>query len=393
MKPSESAGGDDRGAAPIGGASSYPIALELFFDLVYIFMLSRLSQGLADDLSVRNAAQVAVLLLAAWWVWVLTAWLTDLFNPRLPVIQALVLVIMFGTLVMAVVVPGAFEEHGAAFVAAYFGIHIARDAVLIPGTRVHRPIQARSIRVFFWFLVTAGLWIGGAFTHGTARLVLWGIAVTVDLGSARIGWPTPRLGRTELASQIFAGMHLSERHRQILIIALGELILTAGLGLARSDFEAGRVAVCAVAFVNAVLLYQLYFHRIRQFQGPQDVAAVERVQPGTATSYRHLVMVAGAVVISAGTSLALTRPFGTAPVAWIVVLLGGPALFLLGTALFDYVMTGRILWSRLVAILALVAAGPAMPLLPPLGIMVVANLVLLLTLLAGVTAARRRPPA
>ncbi|GAB3970723.1 low temperature requirement protein A [Plantactinospora veratri] len=374
------------------GELAYPTFLELFFDLIYVFMLSRLSQTLVEDLSVRNAAQTAVLLFAAWWVWVLTAWLTDLFNPRLPVIQVLVLVIMFGTLVMAVAVPRAFGELGSVFVAAYFGIHLARDAVLIPGTRTDRAIQARSIRVFFWFVVTAGLWVGGVFTEGTARLALWAAAVAVDLGSARIGWPTPRLGRTELASQIFTGNHLAERHRQIFLIALGELILTAGSGLAFSHTGAGRLAVCAVAFGNAVLLFLLYFHRIKQLLAPGNVSSVERVRPGTSTSYTHLVMVAGTVVVSAGTTLALDRPLGPAPVSWILALLGGPALFLLGTCLFDHVVTGRLLWPRLVAVLVLGGIGPAMPLLPPLWIMVVANLVLLGTLLAELTVLRHRLP-
>ncbi|MEV4754520.1 low temperature requirement protein A [Micromonospora sp. NPDC049559] len=374
------------------GEHEQPIFLELFFDLVYIFMLSRLSQGLAGELTTRNVAQTAVLLLAAWWVWVLTAWLTDLFDPQLPVIQGLVLVVMFGTLAMAVTVPSAFGAHGFVFVAAYFGIHVARDAVLIPGTRVNPYIQARSIRVFFWFLVSAPLWVAGVFTEGNIRLALWGIAAAVDLWSARIGWPTPRLGRTELASQIFTGIHLTERHRQIFIIGIGELILTAGSGLAFSHRDGGRVAVAAVAFANAMLLFQLYFQRVQQLLAPSEVSSVERVRPATSTSYTHLVMVAGIVVISTSTSLTFNRPFGDVPVAWILTLLGGPGLFLLGTCMFDYLVTSRILWSRSIALLVLAVIAPAMPLLPPLGIMIVTNLVLLITLVSEIVS-RRRPVA
>lgn len=372
------------------GEPAYPTFLELFFDLAYIFMLSRLSAGLADDLTVRGAAQTAVLLLAAWWVWVLTAWLTDLFNPRLPIIQATVLLVMFGTLLMAIAVPRAFADYGWLLVAAYFGIHLVRDAVLIPGTRVNRPIQARSIRVFFWLGVTAAPWAAGAFVHGTGRLLLWSVAAAVDLGSARIGWPTPKLGRTELASQIFTGTHLSERHREIFIISLGELILSAGTGLAGSDFQAGRVAASAVAFASAVLLFQLYFHRVRQLLAPPAVTLVERVRSGTSTSYSHLVMVAGVLVVSTSVSLVTDRPFGAAPAAWIAVILGGPALFLLGSCLFDGVLTGRVLWSRAVGMMALGAIAPAMVALPPVVILVVANLVLLLTLVWEALSARSR---
>ncbi|MET8834193.1 low temperature requirement protein A [Micromonospora sp. NPDC004540] len=362
------------------GEPEYPTFLELFFDLVYIFMLSRLSAGLAEDLTVRGAARTAVLLMAAWWVWVLTAWLTDLFNPRLPVIQATVLAVMFGTLLMAIAVPHAFADYGWLFVAAYFGIHLVRDAVLIPGTRVNRPIQARSIRVFFWLSVTAVPWVAGAFVQGTARLLLWSVAVAVDLGSARVGWPTPKLGRTELASQIFTGTHLSERHREIFIISLGELVLSAGIGLADSGFQAGRVAASALAFASAVVLFQLYFHRVRQLLAPPAVTVVERVRPGTSTSYSHLVMVAGVLVVSTSASLVIDRPFSVAPAAWIAAILGGPALFLLGSCLFDAVLTGRVLWSRALGIVVLCAIGPAMAPLPPLAILAVANLILLLVL-------------
>ncbi|WP_433551136.1 low temperature requirement protein A [Micromonospora zamorensis] len=374
------------------GEPEYPTFLELFFDLVYIFMFSRLAASLAADLTVRGALQTAVLLLAAWWVWVLTAWLTDLFNPRLPIIQATVLLVMLGTLLMAIATPYAFGRYGWLFVAAYFGIHLVRDAVLIPGTRVNRPIQARSIRVFFWFGITAGPWVIGVFVDETARLVLWSLAVAVDLGSARFGWPTPRLGRTELASQIFTGVHLSERHRAIFIVALGELILSTGMGLAGSGFTAGRVATSAVAFVSAVLLFQLYFQRVQRILAPPSVVTVERVRPGTSTSYSHLVMVAGVVVVSASTLTVIDQPSGRAPVELMAAVLGGPALFLLGSVLFDAVVTGRILWSRVLAIVVLGALmAPATFLLPPLAALVLANLVLLLTLVGEGLAARGRP--
>ncbi|MEU8299969.1 low temperature requirement protein A [Micromonospora sp. NPDC048909] len=372
------------------GEPEYPTFLELFFDLVYIFMLSRLAAGFAEDLSLRGAAQTAVLLMAAWWVWVLTAWLTDLFNPRLPIIQATVLAVMLGTLLMAIAVPEAFDRYGWLFVAAYFGIHLVRDAVLIAGTRVNRPIQARSIRVFFWFGVTAAPWVAGVFVEGTTRLLLWAFAVAIDLGSARFGWPTPRMGRTELASQIFTGTHLSERHRAIFIIALGELVLTAGRGLSLSEFEAGRTMANAFGFGSAVLLFLLYFHRVRQLLAPPNVAVVERVRPGTSTSYSHLVMVAGVLTVSTSVSLVTERPFGPTPASWAAVILGGPALFLLGSALFDAVVTGRLLWSRALGVVVLGGLAPAGTQLPPLAVQVVANLVLLLILVGETWAPRLR---
>ena len=47
--------------------------LELFFDLVFVFALFRLSQGLLERLTWSGASQTLVLLLAVWWVWGNTA--------------------------------------------------------------------------------------------------------------------------------------------------------------------------------------------------------------------------------------------------------------------------------------------------------------------------------
>ncbi|MFY1670148.1 low temperature requirement protein A [Plantactinospora sp. WMMB334] len=371
------------------GEPEYPTFLELFFDLVYIFMLSRLSTGLAGDLSARGVFQTAVLLCAAWWVWVLTAWLTDIFNPRLAIIQATTLVIMFGALLMAVAVPAAFADRGHLFAVAYVGIHLVRAGVVIAATRVNRHIQAPTIRILFWFLVAAPLWVTGAFADEVLRLVLWAVAVAVELQAPLIRWPTPWLGRTEPARQPFTGTHLAERHREIFLIALGELVLTVGLGLAYSDLTAREVAVCAVSFGSAVLLFLLYRRQVRHLLLRQG-AAVEGIRPGIFTSYSHLTMVGGVLLISTGTTLALEHPDAGSPAAWIPVLLGGPALVLLGSCLFDRVTTGRISPSRAAAIGVLALVGPATPLLPPVGVMLVGALVLLATLLVETAAARRR---
>jgi low temperature requirement protein LtrA len=195
------------------------------------------------------------MLLAVWWVWVLIVWLTDLFDPRLPIIQNLVVVAAVGVIVIATAMPYAYLRRGLVFVLAYFAIHLARHAVVIPATRVNREIQARSIRVAFWLGVSAVPWLAGAFTGSLARLLLWALAVVISYGSARIGWPTPGLGRTDPADRIFNARHLAERHRQIIIVAFGELILTSSTGLAYSAPTASRIAVFALSIGSAVLLF------------------------------------------------------------------------------------------------------------------------------------------
>jgi low temperature requirement protein LtrA len=364
-----------------------PTFLELLFDLVYILIFARISQGLAQDLTWRGALQTAVLLCVVMWVWVLTAWLTDLFDPRLPKIQLLVVLIMFGGLLMGVAAPTAFDGHGLLFAGAYLAIVFTRGAFLIIGTRGNT-VQARSVRLLFWYAVSGPLWIWGAYTHGSLRLAIWGVAVSVDFISARFGWPTPGLGRTELSGRIFTAEHLFERHRQIFIISLGELILNVGLGFVHGGYAPGRLISLAVSFGSAVLLFQIYFYRARELLFSPTLAPLDEVRPGISTSFAHLVMVGGVVVLAVSDDVIARGPLATGTPAATAVIVGGPALFLLGSSLFDVVLR-RLLRPRVAALILLVVTAPALNFLPVLVIAILTNLVLLGALL-GELAIRRR---
>ena len=119
-----------------------------------------------------------MLLLAVWWVWSSTAWVTDRFDPQRPAIQLLVIATMVGSLVMAVAVPEAFGEQGLVFAGAYVAIQVGRSLFLVLALRGHE-LQRDAVRVLFWFGVSAVPWIAGALVHGTAR------GGAVDAGGGR----------------------------------------------------------------------------------------------------------------------------------------------------------------------------------------------------------------
>jgi low temperature requirement protein LtrA len=357
----------------------YPLFVELFFDLAYIFPFLRITERLGADQSLLALEQTTVLLLALWWVWVLTVWLTDLFNPRLLIIQNLVIAAAVGVIVMTSAMPFAYHGRGLVFVLAFYAIHLARDAVVIPATRVNRDIQARSIRVTFWLGVSAVPWLAGAFTDSLTRLLLWALAVVIIYGSAWIGWPTPGLGRTSLAGRAFTALHLAERHRQIVVVAFGELVLASSTGLAFSPGTAPRIAVFALSIGSAVLLFQLYSEQVRSLEQPEAAARVEVIRPGTFASYWHLMIVAGVVYISTGARISASNPVAQMPLTRTLTILAGPALFLFGTCMFDWSVTGRLPWVRAVGALAALAVTPAVYLRPVWMVMLAVDVVLLLT--------------
>jgi low temperature requirement protein LtrA len=363
--------------------------LELFFDLVFVFALFRLSQGLLERLTWSGAFQTVVLLLAVWWVWGNTAGLANRFDPAQPAIQVLVIGCMFGTFLLAVVAPEAFGPRGPVFAGAYVTVQLGRSLVLVLATRGHER-QRFELRTLFWFGVSALLWLAGALAHGWARGVLWAVAVAVDSVAPRLGLPTPGLPRARPAEFSFLSEFVAERLRQFFIIALGELILVSGLAFASGGFAADRTAAVVVAFVTTVLLWRVYIYRAGEVLGAAVAAAPDALRVVNSVLYAHAVMVAGVVAISVGDELVIKHSSGHIQAAWLAAVLGGPALFLAGRAILEYAVFARVSRDRVVGVLALAVISPAMILVPPLIVAAVVAVVL-----AGVAAndaarARRR---
>ena len=61
-------------------------AMELFFDLVFVFAVTQLSHYLLKHHDLAGMLQALVMFLAVWWAWVYTAWATNWLDPeRAPV--------------------------------------------------------------------------------------------------------------------------------------------------------------------------------------------------------------------------------------------------------------------------------------------------------------------
>ena len=64
-----------------GGGYASVSNLELFFDLVYVFAITQLSNYLQVHLDWIGAIQAAVLFFAVWWAWMYTTWATNWIDP------------------------------------------------------------------------------------------------------------------------------------------------------------------------------------------------------------------------------------------------------------------------------------------------------------------------
>jgi low temperature requirement protein LtrA len=92
-------------------------ALELFFDLVFVFAVTQLSHRLLEHLTLVGALETLFLLFAVWWAWIHTTWFANWFDPERPPVRALLVAVMLASLFMSVAIPEAFAERGLMFAA------------------------------------------------------------------------------------------------------------------------------------------------------------------------------------------------------------------------------------------------------------------------------------
>jgi low temperature requirement protein LtrA len=361
--------------------------IELFFDLVYVYAVTQLSHYLLGHSSVAGALQAGLLLVMVWLLWAYTTWVTNWLDPQQMAVRLLLVVLMLISLAMSASLPRAFENLGLWVAGAYAAQQIGRTVFMVIALRGH-PLQANFRRILVWCIVSSALVLGGGFAHGLARELLWLGSVSVDLAGGLAGFATPWLGRSRTSDWTIEGGHFAERCQGFILIALGESIVIIGTTLAGvKSVTPAVVTGFVVAFATSVTLWWLYFDQSAE-------AAAEKIarsdDPGrlgrSAYHLIHPLMVAGIIVTAAADEKVLSDLDAAASTASAWMILGGPALFLLGHAAFKFVVWRFISWPRLAGIAALALLALAARSIPALALAACAAGVV-----AAVAAADRLP--
>jgi low temperature requirement protein LtrA len=265
---------------------------------------------------------------------------------------------MFATLVMSSAAPEAFGREGMTFAVAYLAAQLTRSGFMLVALR-GQPTRQLFAQSLVWLCVSAVPWIAGAVDAWSTREALWAIALALDYVSGSLGWPLPWVRRTRFEHLPVGSEHLSERYRQFLIVALGDMILVTAAAFSTGGLTTGRWLAFALSFVTTGLLWRIYIFRAGELMGRALAGARQPVRSGRAASYAHLVMVTGIVFSTVGNELVIAHPFERATAARVAVILGGPALFLVGRGLFEYTVFARVSRSRPAGLVGLAVLLPA----------------------------------
>jgi low temperature requirement protein LtrA len=275
-------------------------------------------------------------------VWIYTSWFTNWLDPERIPVRLCLFAMMGAGLLLSSSIPDAFGARGLVFAGAYVSMQVGRTLFFLWAARDGPVNLTRNFqRILCWLAAAGVFWIAGALAEGDARLAWWAVALALEFASPWLYFWVPGLGRSRIADWNVEGGHLAERCALFVIIALGESLLVTGATFAKLAWDAVSTAGLGVALIGSVAMWWVYFdtgaerasHRIRHADDPGRQARI-------AYTYLHALIVAGIIVAAVGDELVLAHPDHASGAA-VAAILGGPALYLVGNALFKWVTNDR----------------------------------------------------
>ena len=232
--------------------------LELFFDLVFVVIISQLSHFLLHEISLLRSLEFLFLFIPVWWAWIGVTFYSTRFYSDDVGHRLLLLLQMGGAGAMAVNISGAFNNTFSGFAISYAFI---RFILIVEYIRVYK---TRAIRIsispkpllkryIVGFSIAAVIWFISAFvTISEIRTGLWIIGLIIDFA-------TP-LTAGRLHSQFAPHIsHLPERMGLFTLIVLGESIVSIVIGMADQQWNIYSVVVSSLGLCISFSLWWLYF--------------------------------------------------------------------------------------------------------------------------------------
>lgn len=297
--------------------------LELFFDLVVVFAITQVTALMSHDLTWSGLGRGLLVLAAIWWAWTGYAWLTNHLEPEAGVVRAGMFGAMAAMLVVALAVPRSFGDEALLFGVAFLLVRLVNLLLYAVAARRDRDLLRAIVRFTPAAALGALLILAAAFVDGSAQVALWIVALAMLYGSALVargqGWH-------------ISPAHFAERYGLIVIIALGESVISLGVAAAGLSLTAGIVAAGMLGIAVIAALWWAYFDVysvLAQRQLAETSGAARARLARDYYSYLHLPMIAGIVLFALGLKLSIEQladPLDAIPAA---ALCGGLSIYFL----------------------------------------------------------------
>ncbi|MEU7615291.1 low temperature requirement protein A [Micromonospora rifamycinica] len=319
--------------------------VELFVDLLFVFAFLAVTTLMGEHFSPLGLIQGVLVILLIWHCWTPCVWLGNVVHLDRGIMPPIMLGIAAALLVIGVAIPEAFTDRPGGLpgpLVLICGYLLIRATAMIVLTFVrHRGESGwRSAATAWLIFIVGGLvllasallppLLPATVNAAAVQLALFASALLIDslilVVASRGGW------------QVVSPWHLAERHALIVLIALGETIISIGasegLGVDR-PVTAQLVVGAVLGIVVVFALWWSYFDLAKVIieRALNASAGKDRARVGRDVySGLHLPMIGGLIFFALGLKYlnthATPRSAHPWPSAGVAVLYGGVLLYL-----------------------------------------------------------------
>ncbi|MET7969219.1 low temperature requirement protein A [Micromonospora sp. NPDC005305] len=374
---------------------------EVFFDLVFVFSFFIITRATALEVTGGALLHALLVLAVLWWSWVVHSIVATRIRLGEGFVPVLMTVGMAALFTFALSLPNAFRDprgNAAGPIVAAVSYTVIRGVHLLLYLHAVRdsPTERRQLLRFTPELVGSTLLLGVAalippkiddlFSSAAIRDGLWATVVLLQYSTGLIagtwGWG------------VASAEHWTERYDLILIIALGESVISVGVGsnlLGQPPTWPAVAAAVLGIFFTAALWWAHY-----DMVGPAARIALHAAEDGPrvamardAYGYLFLPMIAGIILFALGAEMIVHQIADphvpqhlSAQGPGVPLLFGGVICYICGNMLFQLRTLRTVSWTRVGAVLLLAVSIPVAAHLPAL-----AALALLTAITIGMVAA------
>ncbi|MGN9777543.1 low temperature requirement protein A [Micromonospora sp. H33] len=358
--------------------------LELFLDLVFVYAFINVTELMSANFHPVGLVRGLLVVALLWRCWVSYAWLGNMVRFDRGIMPLIVFGAAACIFVVGVTLPEAFADrsHGlpGPLVFAIAFVLVRLGPLMVATVAVWNSDGRRAFvrRAWMPLFVSAPLLLASASLP--LLLPTWAPVHLVQLVLFAVATGADFLGLVALDAgdwQLTSVGHWAQRHSLIVLIALGETIISIGTsrGLIGDPPITWSVIVgSALGFVVVAVLWWAYFD-IARFAAEQSL---QRLPTGArsllgrdAYALLHLPMVGGLILLALGLKHALSSTEVSTADRWdtgsVLVLYGGAVLYLLGLLAFEKRSINLIGRSVVLGIVLLVAVTPVALGMPTLG--------------------------
>lgn len=296
---------------------------ELFFDLVFVFALTQVTLYVESHLDWQGFGEGVALLATLWLMWSSYAWVGASIDLEEGPVRLVMIAAMGVLLVTALAVPRAFDDSAIIFAVGYAAIRGMQMLLFAVGARSQEGLLQATLQIAPSATLGPGLILVGAITE-TGPLVVW-------IGVAMVGEYLYMLFMDVSGFQVSPSF-FSERHGLIFIVALGEALISVGIGASGLELTGSVIGATLLGFGIIVAMWWTYFD-VNAIAGERQLSALVGVAQVRAAqhayTYLHLSMMIGIVFFSLGAKETLAHPDEPVQSMVAFALVGGPALYLL----------------------------------------------------------------